>query len=165
MLPDICIIWIPIGFGQYDNFQCQNVVKFKTLSGFKICSSILGRMIFCNQPKMYMRGTSQAAAEYSLSLKKPPTVNKKNLTPPKLGPKKAMSITAFRIALTLDFKLYGLVDQWLFVSRNGIKMQFLGIVSFKSLTVYCLSSWFVHQQWKTYSNVCVLGWLSHLSWL
>ena len=62
--------------------------------------------------------------------------------------------------------LYGLVVRWLFVSRNGIKMQFLGVVRFKSttLTVYCLSSWFVHQQRKTYSNLCVLCWLSHLSW-
>ena len=63
-------------------------------------------------------------------------------------------------------KLYGLVVRWLFVSRNGIKMQFLGVVGFKSstLTVYCLSSWFVHQKRKTYSNLCVLCWLSHLSW-
>jgi hypothetical protein len=38
--------------------------------------------------------------------------------------------------------LYGLVVRWLFVSRNGIKVQFLGVVGFKSstLTVYCLSS-------------------------
>ena len=51
-------------------------------------------------------------------------------------------------------------------SRNGIKMQFLGVVGFKrsTLTVYFLSSWFVHQQRKTYSNLCVLCWLSHLSW-
>ena len=63
-------------------------------------------------------------------------------------------------------KLYGLVDRWLFVSRNGLKMQFLGVVGFKSstLTVYCLSSWIVHQQRKTYSNFCVLCWLSHPSW-
>ena len=63
-------------------------------------------------------------------------------------------------------QLYGLVVIWLFVSRNGIKMQFLGVVGFKSstLTDYCLSSWFVHQQWKTYSHLCVLCSLSHLSW-
>ena len=62
-------------------------------------------------------------------------------------------------------KLYGLVVRWLFVSRNGIKMQFLYVVGFKSsmMTVFCLSSWFVHQQRKTYSNLCVLCWLSHLS--
>ena len=63
-------------------------------------------------------------------------------------------------------RLYGLVVRWLLVSRNSIKMQFFGVVGFKSstLTVYCLSSWFVHQQRKTYSNLCVLCWLSHLSW-
>ena len=63
-------------------------------------------------------------------------------------------------------KLYGLVVRWLFVSRNGIKVQILGVVGFKSstLTVYCLSSWFLRQQRKTYSNLCVLCWLSHLSW-
>ena len=37
-------------------------------------------------------------------------------------------------------QLYGLDVRWLFMSRNGIKMQFLGVVGFKSLTltVYCL---------------------------
>ena len=36
-------------------------------------------------------------------------------------------------------------------------MQFLSVVGFKSstLTVYCLSSWFVHQKRKTYSQICV----------
>ena len=55
---------------------------------------------------------------------------------------------------------------WLFVSINGIKIQFFGVVGFKSstLTVYCLSSWFVHHQQKTYSPLCVLCWLSHISW-
>ena len=64
-------------------------------------------------------------------------------------------------------KMFSLVSRWLFVSRNGIKMQFLGVFGFKSstLTVYCWSSWFVHQQRKTCSNLCVLCWLSHLSWL
>ena len=59
-----------------------------------------------------------------------------------------------------------MVIRWRFVSRNGIKVQFLGEVGLKSstLTVYCLSSWFVHQQQKTYSNLCVHCWLSHLSW-
>ena len=63
-------------------------------------------------------------------------------------------------------KLFGLVVRWLLVSRNGIKMQFLGVVGFKSstLTVYCLSSWFVHQQQKRYFNLCVHCWLSNLSW-
>ena len=31
-------------------------------------------------------------------------------------------------------KLYGLVFRWLFVSTNGNKMQFLGVVGFKSTT-------------------------------
>ena len=63
-------------------------------------------------------------------------------------------------------KFYDLVVRWLFVSRNGMKMQFLGVVVFKSLTltVYCFSSWFIHQQRKTYENLCVLCWLIHLSW-
>ena len=56
-------------------------------------------------------------------------------------------------------KLYGLVDRLLFVSRNGIKMQFLGVVGLESstLTVYCLSSWFVHHQQKNiFKFVCPL---------
>ena len=62
-------------------------------------------------------------------------------------------------------KFYGLIVRWLFVSRNGIKMHFLGVVGFKSstLTVYYVSSWFIHQKRKTYSNLCVLCWLIHLS--
>ena len=55
---------------------------------------------------------------------------------------KTVSVIAFRIAVTLDVKMYGLVVRGLFVSTNGIKMQFLVVVGFKSstLTVYCLSS-------------------------
>ena len=62
-------------------------------------------------------------------------------------------------------KIYGFVVLWLFVSRNGIKMHFFGVVGFKSstLTVYCFSSLFIHQQQTTYSNLCVLCWLIHLS--
>ena len=52
-----------------------------------------------------MRGSSQSASEHSLSLGKPPIVNKKILTTPKLGPKRTVSVTAFRIALTLDVKI------------------------------------------------------------
>ena len=51
-----------------------------------------------------MRGTSYSDPEYSLLLKKTPTV-KKNLTPPKLGPKKTVLIIAFRIAWTLDVEI------------------------------------------------------------
>ena len=82
-------------------------------------------------------------------------------------------------------KLDGLVVRWLFVSTNGIKMQFLGVVGFKSstLTVYCLCSWFFHQKLKnffkvmcpfwTQSSIMILGTqiystlflaLSHKSW-
>ena len=55
---------------------------------------------------------------------------------------------------------------WLFVSRNGIKVQVLGVVYFKCLylTVFCVTSWFVQQKRKTYWNLCVLCWLNHLSW-
>ena len=53
-------------------------------------------------------------------------------------------------------KFYGLVVRWLFVSRNGIKMQFFGVVGFKgpTLNVYCLSSWFIHKQSK-HIQICV----------
>ena len=63
-------------------------------------------------------------------------------------------------------KLDGLVVRWLFVSTNDIKMQILGLVGFKSstLTVYCLRSWFVHQELKTYSALFVLSGLGHLAW-
>ena len=45
------------------------------------------------------------------------------------------------------------------------KMQFLGVVGFKSstLTVFCISTWRVHQKLKTYLTLCVLYGLSHLS--
>ena len=61
-------------------------------------------------------------------------------------------------------KLKCLVVRWLFMSTNGINMQILGLVSFRrsTLTVYCLSSWFVHQELKT--AVCVLCQLGHLAW-
>ena len=45
-------------------------------------------------------------------------------------------------------------------------MPFFSVVGFKNstLTVYCLSSWFAHQQLKTFSNLCDLCWPGHLSW-
>ena len=63
-------------------------------------------------------------------------------------------------------KLYGLVVRWLFVSTKGITIQILGVVGFKNstLTVYCLSSWFVNQKLKTYTALFVLCRPSHLSW-
>ena len=66
---------------------------------------------------------------------------------------------------TLDVKIVWFGRQVAVCDQNGIQMEFLGVVGFKSstLTVYCLSSWFVHRQRKTYSNLCVLCWLSNLS--
>ena len=87
----------------------------------------------------------------------------KILTPPKLGSKKTVLIIAFRIALTLDVKTVWFGRQ---VALCVQKMQYLVVVGFKSstLTVYCLNSWFIHKQLKRNSNLCVLFWLSHLSW-
>ena len=115
---------------------------------------------------MDTRGTSQSASEYSLLLKKLPTVNKKFWHPLNLVPKKYVSIIAFRITLTLDLKIVWFGRQVTFCVLKRHKNAILGVVGFKSwtLTVYCLSSWFVHQQRKTYSNLCVLWWPSHTSW-
>ena len=91
----------------------------------------------------------------------------KNSDPPKLGPNKNRVDHSFQKCLdTWCQNCMVFFVRWLFVSRNGIKMQILSVVGFKSstLTVYCLSSWFIHKQPKTYSNLCVLYWLSHLSW-
>ena len=98
--------------------------------------------------------------------KKTPTVNKKFWPPLSLVPKKTVAIIAFRIAWTLDVNILWFVCQVAVCVQKGPKMQFLGVVGFKSstLTVYCFSSWFIHQQRKTYSNLCVLCWLIHLSW-
>ena len=66
-----------------------------------------------------------------------------------------MSIIAFRIALTLDVKIawFGCqvvvcVQKW---HKNAI-FWCSWFQKFNFSTVYCLSSWFVHQQQKTYSN-------------
>ena len=114
-----------------------------------------------------MRGTSQSAAKYSLSLKKPPTINTKFWPPLNLVPKKPCRSKLSELLWHLMSKLYSLVIRLLFVSRNDIKMQFFVVVGFKSstLTVYCLGSWFIYQQRKTYLNLCVLCWLSHLLWI
>ena len=66
----------------------------------------------------YMRGTSQSAPEDSLLLKKPPTVNKKILTPPKLGLKKTVSIIAFRIAFSIFHPLFCLESQIMTLSQT-----------------------------------------------
>ena len=103
---------------------------------------------------LYQRGSSQSAPEHSLSLEKSRTLTfKKSFWPPlNLVPKNRVGRGEF-----------GFV-RWQFVSTNGIQMQFLGAVSFKSsiLTVYCLISWFVQQKLETYSTVCVLCRLSNL---
>ena len=92
--------------------------------------------------------------------------NTKFWPPLNLVPKKLCWSKLSELIWHLMSKLYVLVVRWLFVSRNGIKVQFLGVVGFKSstLTVYCLSSWFVQQQRKTCSYLCVLCWHTHLSW-
>ena len=75
---------------------------------------------------------------------------KKNL-PPKIT----------KIVTTLS-KNFDLVFRWLFLWTNGIKMEIVGVVGFKSkfLTVYCLSSWIVHQNWK-HIELCVSFLNSH----
>ena len=90
-----------------------------------------------------MSQSSQSAPEYSLLLKKPPTVNekKKVLTPPNLSAKKNLVGHSFQNCCYTRCKNLWLVVRGLFVPRNGIKMQFLGVVGFKSstMTAYCLS--------------------------
>ena len=75
--------------------------------------------------------------------KKPPTVNNKFWPLLNLVPKNRVGHSFQNCC---DTKWNGLVVRWLFVSTNGIKMQILGLVGFKSstLTVYCFSSWLVH---------------------
>ena len=53
----------------------------------------------------HKRGSRQSAPEYSISFEKPPIVNRKILTTPKLGPQKTASVIAFIIALKLDVKI------------------------------------------------------------
>ena len=52
-------------------------------------------------------------------------------------------------------QLYGLVVIWLFVSRNGIRMQYLDVVGFKSstLTVYCAPDLFTNN--GKHIHICV----------
>ena len=89
-------------------------------------------------------------------VEKTPTINKKFLPPPKVGPKITVSIIAFRIAWTLDVKIVWFCCQVAVCVKKWHKMQFLCVVGFKSstLTVNWLSSWFIHQQRK-HSQVCV----------
>ena len=112
------------------------------------------------------RGTSQWAPEYSLALKKPPTVNKKFWPPPKLDPKKNVSIIAFNIALTLDVKIVWFDPQVAACVQKRHKNPIFGWSWFQkfNFTVSCLSSWFVHQKLKTYSILGILCWSSNISW-
>ena len=52
-----------------------------------------------------LRRSGQSTSEYSLSLKKPPTVNKKILTTSKFCLTKKVLVIAFRIAGTIDVKI------------------------------------------------------------
>ena len=61
-------------------------------------------IFFASTVIFHVRMSGQSASEYSLLLKKPPKVNKKVLTTPKLVPKKTVSVIAFSIAVTLDIK-------------------------------------------------------------
>ena len=104
------------------------------------------------------RGSSQSAQEHSLLLGKPPTINEKFWPTLNLVPKKSCWSYLSESCWHCKSKLYSLVVRWLFVSRDVIKMQFFGVVGFKSstLTAYCTISWLVHQKLKTYSTLCVL---------
>ena len=111
------------------------------------------------------RKSSQSAPECSFLLGKSPTKNT-FFYHPETWSQKTVSVIPFRVALTLDVELNGLVFRWLFVSTNGIKMLILCVAGFKSstLTDYCSNSWFVYQKLNTYSALFLLCWLSHLSW-
>ena len=87
-------------------------MKYGTIlnqSNIKLLSFIHLAHCFTEQNKNYSqtskRGTTQSAPEYSLFLKKPPTVNKKFWPPLNLFPKKTLLILAFRIDVTFDVKI------------------------------------------------------------
>ena len=83
------------------------------------------------------RGTSLSAPEYSLSLKKPPTVNT-ILTRPKLGPKKTVLIIALRIALTLDVKFVWFGRQGAVCVQKRHKNAIIGCSLFQRFNFDCL---------------------------
>ena len=93
-----------------------------------------------------------------------PLLIKNSYLPLNLVPKN-MPIIAFRITLTLDVKILWFRLQVTVCVQKRHKNA-VGVVGFKSstLTIYCLRSWFVHEQRNTYSSLCVLCWLNHLSW-
>ena len=71
-------------------------------------------------------------------LKKPPTVNKKILTTPKLGPKKTVSVITFRIALTVDVKILWFVCQVAVCVNKRYKSALFGCSQIQKLNFNCL---------------------------
>ena len=60
------------------------------------------------------------------------------LTPPKLGPKKNVSIIAFRIALTLDTKIVGFGRQVAVCVQKRQKYAIFGCSRFQKFNFDCL---------------------------
>ena len=115
-------------------------------------------------------GISVAFSKMSFSTlsccKNLPLLIKKTLTPLKLVPKNRVN-HSFQNCFDISCQhcmVWSLGE--VCVQKWHTNYFFLCLVGFKTstLTVYCLSSWFVHQKRKTYSNLCVLCWLSHPSW-
>ena len=111
--------------------------------------------LVCADISTNTRRSIQSIPEYSLLLKKPPTVNKKKiLTTLNLGPQN-------RVGHNFQNCLDTWGHKWMVrlsgkktrkkALKNGIKMEILGVVGFKSLNDYCLSSWFIHQKLNTHS--------------
>ena len=116
--------------------------------------------------KFVMRGTSQSATEYSLLLKKLPTVNKKSWPPPKLGPKKTVSIIAFRITLTLDVTIVWLGRHLTVCVQKRHKNAIFGCSRFQKFNFDCFLLKLLICSPTTeniFTFVCPC-WLSHLSW-
>ena len=109
---------------------------------------------------VYMRGSSQSAPEYSLSLEKPPTT-------PKLGPKRTVSVLAFRIALTLDVKIGRFGCQVAVCVHKQHTNAICGCSQFQKFFWDCLLLKLLNysQKLKIYSTLCVLCGLGNLSWV
>ena len=102
----------------------KNYKKNYNIANISICS--------------HMRGTSQSAAEYSLSLKKPAIINTKCWPPPKLGPPKTVPDIAFRIALTLDVKIVWFGRQVAVCVQKRHKNAIFGCSRFQKFNFDCL---------------------------
>ena len=101
-------------------------IEYTLYSGVKLG---LGCIVETNLASCSIKCTLEyRKREESASLVEKSSTTNKNSDPP-LSQKPVM-IIAFRIALAF-YVWYGLGVRWLFVSRNCIKMQFLGVVSFK----------------------------------